>query len=358
MDASVIIPTFGRPEQVAACLVGLVEQTLDPDRYEVLVGIDGAEERPDQARATARALHTLWPTERSDRLTVIPCPKVGQASVRNTLLARARGETLVFLNDDMLPTPTLLAEHVDAQRAAVARGATALVVGAAPWVVHEPDSLFDRLIRETSMVFFYDQMNAALEAGEADPLHNWGFRHAWLLNLSAPARLVRDVGGFTVFPSTYGYEDDELAFRCREYAGTPVHYQPRAVAHHDHALSPDGYLAREYTLGRAAWGFARTTPACALAMFGRDVTDRDELTYSRAFVERERSAADRSRATLRELAETPADAVPHRRSPAASAVLDALYQQHLPLKRWEWRRGLLDASAQHATPEACVASSV
>ena len=33
-----------------------------------------------------------------------------------------------------------------------------MVLGSAPWKVHEPDSLFDRLIRETSMVFFYDQM--------------------------------------------------------------------------------------------------------------------------------------------------------------------------------------------------------
>ncbi len=349
MDISVLIPTFNRPDKVAACARGLVAQTLDADRFEVLVGIDGGEESQEQAHEVASVLHTLWPGERSGLLTVTPCAKVGQAAVRNTLLDQARGATLVFLNDDMLPEPTLLAEHLCAQQEAASQGTPALVIGAAPWVMRQPESLFDRLIRETSMVFFYDRMDDALEAGEVDATHDWGFRHAWLLNLSAPAQLVRDAGGITVFPSTYGYEDDELAYRCCEMFGTPVRYAPGAVARHDHQLMPEDYLDRERRLGHAAWGFAQTTPVCAFAMFGRDVTSEDELSYSRAFVTREQPTADRLRATLRELAEIPDDAVADRHSPAGGVVLEALYQQHLLLKRWEWRRGLLEASDEGST---------
>jgi hypothetical protein len=201
-------------------------------------------------------------------------------------------------------------------------------------------------------VFFYDRMDERLDAGEVDSLYDWGFRHAWLLNLSAPAALVREVGGFTVFPVTYGYEDDEFAFRCQAAHSTPVLYEPRALARHDHRLTPGDYLAREYKLGFAAWGFAREAPACALAMFGRDIASEDELTYSREYIERERTTADRLRETLCEFAETPTDAVPDQCSPAGSVVLRALYEQHLLLKRWEWRRGLVDASAEHAISEA------
>lgn len=346
MDISVIIPTFARPDKVASCITGLIGQTLEANRFEVLVGIDGGRNNPGDAHATARALHTLWPGERAGLLTVTPCDKLGQAGVRNALLEQARGETIVFLNDDMRPTPGLLAAHLHAQHKALARGTPALVIGAAPWARHLPDNLFARLIRETSMVFFYSRMDAALEAGEVEPLHDWGFRHAWLLNLSAPAKLVREAGGFTVFPSTYGYEDDEFAYRCKERFGTPVLYCPEAVAQHDHPMSPDDYLRREWQLGQSAWGFAKTAPACAQAMFGRDVTSDEELAYSRAFVERERAIADRVRETLCSMAETPVDVVADCDSPAGCVILEALYQQHLLLKRWEWRRGLLEAHCE------------
>src|SRR5690606_7562160 len=139
-----------------------------------------------------------------------------------------------------------LAAHVAAHEEADRElGRPAMVVGAAPWKVHAPDRLFDRLLRETSMVFFYDRMNTP--EARADRWRDWGFRHAWGLNVSARTDLVRDAGGMSVFPTTYGYEDDELAFRLHERHGTPVLYRPEARARHDHRMDPADYLRREYT---------------------------------------------------------------------------------------------------------------
>jgi hypothetical protein len=245
----------------------------------------------------------------------------------------------VFLNDDMVPDPAHLEVHATEQRRLEDAGRPALVLGDSPWAVHAPDRVFDRLIRETSMVFFYDQMNRPGVRDDAQ--RDWGFRHAWLLNLSAPARLVRDAGGFTVFPSTYGYEDDELAFRLAR-RDVPVLYRPAARATHDHRYEPEAYLEREFKLGYAAWGFARVAPECAAAMFGRDVTSGEELEYSRAFTQRERRSAAALRSVFEGLASIPADAVA---GPHAPALIGALYGQHLLLKRWMWRAGLLAASA-------------
>ncbi|MFN0131357.1 MAG: glycosyltransferase family 2 protein [Phycisphaerales bacterium] len=333
MDVTVVIPTHGRPEKVAACVRALAVQTLAREAYEVLVGLDG----PDEA--AAGAIRGAWAEASGSGgsgragLTVVACAKQGQAGVRNELLRLARGRTLVFLNDDMLPTADFLARHVEHQRAEEASGMSALIVGASPWRVHQPDRLFDRLIRETSMVFFYDQM-----AGESDPQRDWGFRHAWLLNLSVRAVLVREVGGFAVFPQTYGYEDDELAFRLKERFGTRVLYRPDAVAEHDHRMDPADYLAREERLGHAAVGFARQTPVCARAMFGRDVATEAEAAYSREYVERERGLAERLRVSFEGLAAIPAS---EPRGPESRRLLHLIYQQHLPLKRWHWRRGLV-----------------
>lgn len=330
MDASVIIPTFRRAEKVSACVAALARQT-GAGSFEVLVGIDG--EDP----GAANAVRAAWQGAGGDpsRLTVREGESAGQAAVRNRLLPLARGRTLLFLNDDMVPHPGWAAAHLDAQRACERTGRPALVVGASPWAPRTPDTLFARLLRETSMVFFYDVMDR-----EPDPDHDWGFRHAWLLNLSAPAALVREVGGFTVFPCRYGYEDDELAFRLQQRFGARVLYRPQATATHDHALTPGEYLEREYKLGYAALGFARAAPECARAMFRRDLAAPAEAAYAAEFIDRERSAAATLAASFTKLDSIPAGCIEGTES---ATLITLLYQQHLPLKRWMWRSGLVDA---------------
>lgn len=334
MDLSVLIPTFNRPEKVAACALALSRQTLDPDRFEVLIGIDGPER--GERETISRALRDEQAASRL-RIETAAFPKCGQASVRNRLLERARARFLLFLNDDMLPSPPCAAAHLREQQQLLQAGRPALIIGDCPWRIHQPDRLFDRLIRETSMVFFFDHMRGT----GSEPHRDWGFRHAWLLNLSAPAAMVREVGGFTAFPDTYGYEDDELAWRLKERFGTPVLYRPDAAAIHDHRYEPEEYLARERRLGHAAWGFAKAAPACACAMFARDITSPEEVAYSRAFVDRERAGVERLRESFLATAQLPSAAIDGLHAPD---LLRLIYQQHLLLKRWEWRRGHLEAA--------------
>lgn len=332
MDVSVIIPTHGRPRKVAACISALARQTLDHDRYEVLVGVDGGSDEAE------RLVREAWAQAggRVGGVKIIQCEKSGQAAVRNRLFPLAAGRTYVFLNDDMIPAAECLAAHLAAQREQEARGKPALVVGDSPWRPHEPDRLFDRLVRETSMVFFYDKMR-----GCTDRDRDWGFRHAWMLNLSAPAAAVREVGGLTVFPSTYGYEDDDLAFRLGKRFGMPVLYRPEAVAVHDHQMEPREYLERERKLGFAAWGFAGAAPECAAAMFGRDIRSKEEVDYSRQFLARERATVERMQASFEGLAGTTSMAVGGMEP---GKVLNLIYEQHLMVKRWWWRKGLLEAA--------------
>ncbi len=335
MDVTVVIPTHARAKKLAACIGALSRQTMEPGRYEVMVGIDGEDGGSTDA---ARAAWTLD----QRLLTVEAFSKRGQAAVRNALLPRARGRTLVFLNDDMVPDRGLLAAHHAEQERQRRAGTHALVIGSAPWVVHEPDRLFDRLIRETSMVFFYNRMDEhAARADPHDRERDWGFRHAWLLNLSADAAMARELGGFTVFPSTYGYEDDEFAWRAARLLGARVLYRPEAEAQHDHRMEPASYLEREYKLGFAAWGFAHAAGECARAMFNRDVRDAGEIDYCRAVMSRERTSAEQALRAFAALAEIPAAALA---GDHARALLGLVYQQHLPLKRFVWRRGLLDAA--------------
>ena len=173
------------------------------------------------------------------------------------------------------------------------------------------------------MVFFYDRMDST------DPDRDWGFRHAWGLNVSMPLDAVRAVDGWTAFPNEYGYDDIEIAWRLRRRFRLPVLYRPRSQASHDHRFSPREYLQREFKLGRSAWLFATRNPDFARDVFRRNILSPDELSYSQAFVRREQTTAARALASFEALDRMPAD--------VSGPLVRLIYEQHLPLKRWMWR---------------------
>lgn len=327
MEISVVIPTRGRPARLAACLASLAAQDLPMDRFEVLVGFDG----PDPETAALALVSWQQAGGAPGSLVVRQFDRLGYQAVRNALLPDARGRILLSTNDDVIADPAFVRTHAQEHAAA---GRCVVISGASPWRVHQPDRLFDRLIRETSMVFFADRMD------DADPARVWGFRHAWGLNMSMPTDAVRRVGGFVVLPGHYGYEDSELAHALAARFGAPVLFRPAAIVEHDHRMEPEDYLQREYRLGFAAVGLALQRGECARAIFNRNILASVEIDYSRQFVARERGAAAQAWDGFRTLADLPASAVD---SPHGPALMRLLYQQHLPLKRWCWRRGLLDS---------------
>lgn len=327
-EISVIIPTRGRPAKLAACLAGLAGQTAAAERYEVLVGLDG----PDAE--SERAARAAW-GGCGARMHVETCPRRGYNETRNRLIDLARGRLMLSLNDDVRPGPRLLEVHAAGHAAAQ----PAIITGYSPFPQWPGDSLFDRVLRETSMVFFYDQM-----AG-GPPDKDWGFRHCWGMNFSAPLGPVREVGKFLSFPLQYGYDDIEIAWRLRERYGCPVLFRPDGFAGHDHRYGPREVIDREVRLGRSAWAFAGRNAAFCREVFGRDIRAPQEVAYTREFVIRERRAAERLEPTFLALADVPAGAID---GPHAATLLRSVYQQFGLLKRWNWCRGLLEAADQAA----------
>jgi GT2 family glycosyltransferase len=346
IELSILIPTFARPAKIGACVASLARQSLPHSSYEVLVGLDG----PDPA--SVEAITRVWDGP-DENLIIDVAPRSGPSAVRNRLLGQARGTSVLFLNDDVVPSSTLAEVHRREQVEADRRGRPALIVGSAPRKRFANERLFDRLVRETSMVFSYDAMDTP--ASLAQPMKDWGFRRAWSHNLSGPLDLFRSSGGFTVFPQPcYRYEGIELAFRVGRQYQAPVLYRPAARVEHDHRLDPAEYLRREYTLGHVALTFARLRPECSAALLGRDITSREEAEYCRMFVERERPLARRLRRSFEQAALAAPDSVDGEAGPMLRRMF---YEQHLPLKRWVWRAGLLDALEQRAMQPGCDASS-
>ncbi|GJQ28811.1 MAG: hypothetical protein HBSAPP03_06950 [Phycisphaerae bacterium] len=284
-----------------------------PAPLEVLVGIDGQDDA-----ASFLAASSFRP--RAFSLRVLRLPRLGPGATRNALAAHALAPLAWLLNDDVIPHPTAASRHL-AAHADLAR--PALVLGSAPWRIHLDDTAFDRLLRESSMIFFYHRMI------DPDPSRDWGFRHAWSLNLSCPTRSLRE-HPFLEMPGHYGYDDLEFAFR----AALPILFRPEAAVTHDHRLTPADYLHRERALGRAAHAYARANPAFASALFQRNILDPLALADLDA-----RTTADAPR--LRDLARW-FHILAHLHPDHAD--LDEAYQRHLPLKRFAWAVGLLHAA--------------
>lgn len=320
---SVIIPTYRRAAKLAATIRALSHQTSQD--FEILVTIDGPDDPTGTPGCAADAAQQAWASMDPSRLAIFAGQKLGVCAARNRAIDAARGKLMVFFNDDVVPRAECIASHVLAHD--LNRGAFGdIVVGDSPWVLQPRDSLFARMLRDTSMVFFHHRMRGCQQREK-----DWGFRHAWLLNLSASAKAVRAVGGLRVIQQTYGRDDDELAFRMTRELGMRVLWRPEAIVDHDHAMTPAEYLSREKELGAGVMTFARGAPECALAMFGRDVLSGEHRQAAAEFVDANAQRAAELTPWFMSLDQLAPDAMD----------VDEAYRTHLPLKRWWWNRGYL-----------------
>lgn len=319
---TVIIPTNRPTAVVGPCLRALAEQDFDPRETEVLVVHNGPGAPPSWP-------NDAWPFQ----ISVLHIDEASASAARNAGLDRARGEIILVLNDDVLPGPNLVAAHATAHERLKQPG---LVLGHCDWPTYDDETVFDRMVHTTSMLFFYDQMRA----------HQWyGFRHAWTLNLSWN-RAITEAVRFDERIRFY-YEDLEWAHRVEQRFGARVWYEPEANAVHDHRHTLAGYLDHEFNMGLTAPTLWECNPGCFREIYGTDLDDAF-VEYCRRFVETEGRREEEIRRSLDDaLMLRPAEL---SSSPEALAnIIRVLYVAHLPLKRLAFRRGLAQA-AEHRSP--------
>lgn len=314
---SIVIPTNRPTSVLEPCLRALAAQRFDLSDFEVIVVYNGPEPGPTWSPAE-------WPFE----LMVVRSAEGNVGAARNAGFARARGEWLLLLNDDVVAEPDLIAAHLAAH---AQLGRPAMVLGRTDWHRYEDETVFDRMIQTTSMIFFFDQMR---------PEAWYDFRHAWTLNLSLPRHFCERVR-FDENLKPVNFDDLEWAFRLQDDEDLRVWYTPAPRGTHYHRYTFEQYLAREQALGRMAVLLWRCNPACYQAIYGTPL-DQDEVDYCQQFVTHE----SRREPQMREVLDAIIARRPEELSPDQAVqndVIQALYVAHLPLKRLAFRRGLLAA---------------
>jgi glycosyltransferase involved in cell wall biosynthesis len=195
--ATIQLCTYNRAHLLGRVLDACFEQTIAGDEYEVVLVNDGSRDETPAVIAAARERATC-------RFVVIDQENAGLARGRNAGIARASGERIIFIDDDVLPTPVFVEEHLRSH----ARYPTRVVRGGAI-----ETASFDRLPTPTWTLANYSG--------------NW----FWTTNVSAPLATIRQVGGFTESFREYGWEDIELGLRLRA-AGVRGTFNRFALAFH------------------------------------------------------------------------------------------------------------------------------
>jgi glycosyltransferase involved in cell wall biosynthesis len=244
---SIIIPTYQRRDLVTANVSALAAQQFE-GRFEVIVVVDGATD------GTAEALRRLTvPLP----LTVVEQQNAGSAAARNHGAGLARGEVLLFLDDDMEAHPSLLGEHDRSHRT----GADA-VMGHIPLHPKSPAGLLSDGVRSWA-----DARTRRLSEPGAQLL----LEDMLTGQLSVTRAVFGRLTGFdTRFrqQDTSGNADTDFGHRLLQ-SGCRVVFNPAAISWQHYVVTPRQYLRRWHEVGRADVRLVRKHPDRAEAIFSR-----------------------------------------------------------------------------------------
>jgi glycosyltransferase involved in cell wall biosynthesis len=202
---SVVIPTYNRLPILEKCLIALSTQTLAaPDRYEVVVVDDGSTDGTVE-----------WLQSQSIQLPFVRlfCQEhLGPAAARNLGVEKALGETIVFIDSDLVVTEIFLQAHADA-----------LIEG-------EKRLQSDRLFTYGCVIDTCD-----FEQPTAEPYKLTDFSAAYFAtgNVAIARHWLEEAGLFDTGFQLYGWEDLELGVRLKQLGLTLIK-APEAVGYHWH----------------------------------------------------------------------------------------------------------------------------
>ncbi len=216
-DLSVIIPTYNRAATLRECIRALRDSDCGPERFEIIVSDDGSDDDTSQVAAS-------FADGRGPDVRYLHQVNAGANRARNQAIRAARGELLLFINDDIIATPQMVPRHL-AGHARYPDEASA-VLGRVTLARHLPRTHLSQL-----------HLDRAFERLEREEVHDW--RVFFTCNVSVKRRLLERAG---MFEERIRYHEDlELGERLSHH-GLRVVYEAEALGYHDHELKENELL--------------------------------------------------------------------------------------------------------------------
>jgi len=225
MKISVVIPTYNRINSLKRVLNGLANQSFENADLEVIVVSDGS---TDGTNNYLLSIDTPFAHK-----SIIQ-KNAGVAAARNTGINAASGDLILFIDDDVVPTPQLLTEHVKSH---IAHGDKVVVLGP---MLTPPDFEMVPWVRwEQAMLV---KQYKAMQNGYWQPTA----RQFYTGNSSLARRHLQAIGGFDTRFSRA--EDVELAYRLADNGLTFI-FNGQAIGYHYAERSFPSWLKIPYAYG-------------------------------------------------------------------------------------------------------------
>ena len=204
---SVVIPTFNRQQVLERTLPALLAQDFPTEQYELIYVLDGSTD------GTAGMLRAVKP---ACGFQVLEQPNQGPSAARNKGIRAARGELVLFLDDDILCPPSLFRHHSDAHA-----GVDSLIVHGPIYVAPESPPALIRYITEAVYEACYRHRDPAV--GLPFPM-----MASSLVNSSMSRTMLLSSGGFD--EQIRSAEDLDLGLRLHRN-GAAFSFLPAAVSY-------------------------------------------------------------------------------------------------------------------------------
>ena len=215
--ASIVIPVYNKVAYTAACLHSILDQA-GPTSFEIIVVDDCSSDATDDFLARCEGLETVRNAENS-----------GFIASCNAGAERARGEFLVFLNNDT----TVTAGWLEALLETFEHFSDVGIAGAR--LVYP-----DGRLQEAGGIIFDDASGWNYGRGESPDLPQYNFAseadYVSGACLAIRTSLFAELGGFDRHYAPAYYEDTDLCFRVRQ-RGLKVFCQPACTIIHHEGIS-------------------------------------------------------------------------------------------------------------------------
>jgi glycosyltransferase involved in cell wall biosynthesis/SAM-dependent methyltransferase/predicted O-methyltransferase YrrM len=241
ISASVIVPTYDRPRYLKEALVSLLQQDFPSAKYEI-IAVD------NQPTGEAHKIVQELEQDQKRSIRYVEEPKVGLHHARHAGAREARGEILIYVDDDVVVHPHWLSAMV----ATFAHPHVACVGGKTipKWETVEPPNWLSWSPGGLSL----------LDLGEESKELSWP-EEVYGCNMAVRRSVLYEVGGFN--PDGMGDRrliwlrgDGETGLQQKIYdAGYKVIYNPQAWLYHcipASRLTPEYFRWRSFIHGISA----------------------------------------------------------------------------------------------------------
>ncbi len=226
---SVIIPTYQRLECLRDCLTGISANLAAKSDFEVIVVDDHSDDDPSVV------INSFKPEFNVNLL--YQEKNQGPAAARNRGAGHARGDYLLFIDDDCIPCPEWLdtiGEHLN--------GSDSLAIGGN--CLNELNKRVFSEAQQMMMDYLYAYYNSDPTNAQFCPTNN----------LAIPRKGFLQMGGFdTSFRKAAGEDRDFSARWLR--TGADMRFITDAPVYHQHAMGLKEFFRMHYWYGRGARRF-------------------------------------------------------------------------------------------------------